>query len=230
MKKSLEQKRIRVNRGWCRCRYSKVMAILLGLGVQCFAHAGFAVNQDTQSEEVLAANAENLVPQFVTKDQALDIEQKETVTVVIADVPGYESYVSLNDVPDQGMAVFYYNPYSHKIAIAPTKKEAIALAQINREIFFAQKGESLSATVERWVSFAHDSTCPQYTAYWDSPFDYTIQFSGSFFGDLLTPSGALNQLLKSFEQSDYGLQAEVTQNCVIKIEPLSFKQQTVIGV
>lgn len=210
-------------------RYGKVVAILLGLGVQCFAHAGFAVNQNTESDEVLPANAENLIPQFVTKDQALDIEQKGTVQVVIADVPGYESYVSLSDVPDD-VAVFYYNPYSHKIAIAPVKKEAIALAQISREIFFAQKGESLSTTVERWVSYAHDKDCPQYTAFWDLDYDYVIQFSSPFYGGLLEPQGALNQLLASFQESDYGLQAEVTQNCVVKVQPLSFKQQTVVGV
>ena len=211
-------------------RYCSVfLTVLVSVVMGAAAQAGFAVNDAAATTAVYSSNKPGVIPQFLSKEQAVAIEEKTQALIVVSDAPGFAEYTDLKEVPEKGVFI-YYNPYSNKIGVAPVKKESIALAQISRELFYAEKGEKLSDTVQRWVSTAQSKECQQYTLFWDVDYDYMLQYSSSFYGSLLEEEGALDKLLKSFQQKDYALQAEVTDNCVVIIRPLSYKQQSVVGV
>lgn len=211
-------------RCWNRNRCAFVSAILFGLGIQCFAYAGFAVNQQAQdSEAVYSANASDVVPQFLSEKKAIQLAEKQKgIGVIIAYNIDQGKSKHLSELsPD---LFFFYNPYSQKIAAALTREDATALAQVHRQEFFAVAGETLSDTIKRWVAYSGEQP---YKLYWASQYDYKIQYPYAFHGDLLSKQGPLNQLLSSFANRDFALVAEKSRNNVLVVKDRTFQQKVV---
>lgn len=211
-------------RWWNHC--ACVSVLLVGLGVQCFAYAaygGFAVNKGSSSKAVYSANAADIVSQFLTDKQAkLLVKRHKDIKVVIAyniDAGKTKSLTHLH-----GNNYIFYNVYGHVIGVGKTKEDAIALAQSPRVLYFARAGELLSDTIKRWGGYSNQDV------FWDSKYDYRLQYSFAFKGELLSKGGALDQLLHSFANQDYSLVAEETQNNVLLIKDRTFRQKPILTV
>lgn len=209
---------------WYRNRCASVSAILLGLGIQCLANAGFAVNEQQQSAEaVYSANASDVVPQFLTQKKAIALAEKhKDIKIIIAYNIDQNKSKHLSELSPN--LYYFYNPYSQKISAALTREDATDLAQVHRQEFFAMAGETLSETIQRWVSYSDEQP---YKLYWDSEYDYKIQYPFAFHGDLLSRQGPLDQLLASFANRDFALIAEKTRNHVLVVKDRTFKQKVV---
>ena len=211
-------------RSWRRSRCAFISTVVVGLGIQCFAHAGFAVNDQKQdAAAVYAANASDAVPKFLSKKEAVRLgEGHKDFKVVIAYNIDEGRSKHLSELPEG--VLFFYNPYSQKISAALTKEDAVDLAQVHQQVFFAVAGETLSQTIKRWA--LSDET-NSYQVYWASDYDYKIQFPFSFHGDLLNKQGPLDRLLESFANRDFALTAEKTPNHVLVIKDRVFQQKVV---
>lgn len=107
---------------------------------------------------------------------------------------------------------YYLNPQSHLIGVAVSKDAAKHLTFANGDVFSARKSETLSETLARW---AHDAG---YELQWLSAYNYKLQYSYEFVGNLVAADGPLNQILESIAGDNYALKAEVTANRVILIK------------
>ena len=108
------------------------------------------------------------------------------------------------------------------VAIAQTQKEADLLAKHPREVFYVLKGQTLKETIERWLSYQ------EIKLIWEAPVDYKLAASAVFEGQLFAKDGALNSLLKAFEEADHPLQAELKANHVLVIKVKSYSSNMVV--
>lgn len=217
---------VKQKRCWYRNRCAILSAAILGLGIQCYAHAGFAVNQQGQdAEAVYAANASDAVPKFLSQKKAIALAEKnKDIKIVIAYNIDQGKSEHLSQLSPS--LYYFYNPYSQKLSAALTREDATDLAQVCRQEFFAVPDETLSDTVKRWAAYS-DACGEPYKLYWASEYDYKIQYPYAFHGDLLAKQGPLDQLLASFANRDFALAAEKTPNHVLLIKDRVFQQKVV---
>lgn len=185
------------------------------------ANAGFAVAGTQSANVVYSGNEMTPMPKFLNKAQAVQLEQKTGDKVRVAYNIDDGKDKALGDVPDT--YYFYYNPYSQIISAAVTSQDAIDLAQVIPQVFFVVKGDTLSSSMQRWAAEAG------YQLQWDSDYDYHIQYSYSFHGDLTSQKGPLNELLQSFSNNSESLKASVMGNKVIVIKDNSYTPNAVVG-
>ncbi|WP_157966576.1 TcpQ domain-containing protein [Fastidiosibacter lacustris] len=108
------------------------------------------------------------------------------------------------------------------VAIAKTQKEADLLAMCPRQLFYAEQGQTLKQTVERWASYQGIKVI------WEASVDYKLAASAQFEGQLLAKNGALNNLLKAFEDADHPLEAQLKTNNVLLIKAKSYSANMVV--
>lgn len=108
------------------------------------------------------------------------------------------------------------------VAIAQSQQEADLLAKHPREVFYVLKGQTLKETIERWLSYR------EIKLIWEAPVDYKLAASAVFEGQLFAKDGALNNLLKAFEEADHPLQAELKANHVLVIKAKSYSSNMVV--
>ena len=107
---------------------------------------------------------------------------------------------------------YYLNQETHKVGVAVNRDAAKHLTMANDDVYSARKSETLSQTLARWADKAG------YQIEWLSAYNYKLQYSYEFIGDLVSPNGPLNQILQSIAGSNYALKAEITENRIILIK------------
>ncbi|WP_440682413.1 TcpQ domain-containing protein [Cysteiniphilum halobium] len=139
---------------------------------------------------------------------------------LVADLSVSEIYKIFSQEPSHYMAGI--NLEGKIVAIAQTQQEADLLAKHPREVFYVLKGQTLKQTIERWLSYQ------EIKLIWEAPVDYKIAASAVFEGQLFAADGALNNLLKAFEEADHPLQAELKANHVLVIKAKSYSSNMVV--
>ncbi len=201
----------------------RLSTFLLIAGLQCYAYAGFAVNDSSAEPEGIYESETTLVPKSVPKDQAIDFYAKNQAkyTVVFAYDLNMGQSMTLDDTSiDDAFAI---NPYTLKIGVASKAKDAIALTQARPEVFYAVSSESLSRTIGRWAQEQG------YVLQWDAPNDFNILISHVFHGSF---EQCLSDLLTSIESSSDGfaVKAVIMKNGVVVIKPNEYQAQPVMGI
>ncbi|GGG01092.1 MULTISPECIES: TcpQ domain-containing protein [Cysteiniphilum] len=139
---------------------------------------------------------------------------------LVADLSVSEIYKIFSQEPSHYMAGI--NLEGKIVAIAQTQQEADLLAKHPREVFYVLKGQTLKETIERWLSYQ------EIKLIWEAPVDYKLAASAVFEGQLFAKDGALNNLLKAFEEADHPLQAELKANHVLVIKAKSYSSNMVV--
>ncbi len=197
---------------------------MLAACLQCYAYAGFAVNNSVSDDAAnIYESATTLVPKSVSKDQALEFyaQNKNKYTVIFAYDLTMGAEKTLADASES--SAFCINPYTFKIGVANKAKDALALTQSKPQVFYAIEGESLSATIKRWAE------SQGYVTKWTAPDDFTILFSHVFYGSF---QQSLNELLRSisFSSDGFAVKAVIMKNGVVLIKPNEYQAQPVTGV
>lgn len=196
-----------------------VSTLLVGLGVQCFAHAGFAVGE-TQSTEAVYSGNEAEAPQFLTKYEAQDyLRDHDDYVVRVSYALDNGETTTVDQAAEQDF--FFENPYSRVLSVAESSSNAIALAQPKPQVFFAMPNETLKQTIQRW---GLENGNP---VQWQSNIDYRIQYFYEFRGNLTDEGGPLDSILASFMHTHNPLGASIYSNNVIVVEPLKYKANEV---
>lgn len=191
--------------------------------LQCYAYAGFAVNDSHAEPAAIYESETTLVPKSVSKEEAIEFYAKhqDKYTLVFAYDLSLGQVLTLEDAsPDDAFAI---NPYSFKIGIASKLKDAVALTQSRPEVFYAVADESLSTTIARWAQEQG------YALRWDSPTDFNLAVSHVFYGSF---QQCLNDLLMSIAESGDGfaVKAVIMKNGVVVIKPNEYRAEPVMGV
>ncbi|WP_440616493.1 TcpQ domain-containing protein [Cysteiniphilum sp. 6C5] len=167
----------------------------------------------------------------------IDIKQSRGVGKIVSDdeYNGFTLMIAdniLDDLSSEEMHMIFgqedtryaigVNLEDNTVAIAQTQKEADLLAKHPREVFYALKGQTLKQTIERWLSYQGVKLI------WEASVDYKLVASAVFEGKLFAADGALNNLLKAFEEADHPLQAQLKANNVLVIKAKSYSSNMVV--
>jgi len=201
----------------------RLSAFLIIGWLQCYAYAGFAVNDSRAEPTAIYESETTLVPKSVSKDEAIQFyaEHQDKYTLVFAYDLSLGQALTLEDASaDDAFAI---NPYTFKIGIASKSKDAVALTQSQPEVFYAVADESLSTTIARWAKEQG------YALQWNSPNDFNLSVSHVFYGSF---QQCLNDLLMSIAASSDGfaVKAVIMKNGVVMIKPNEYRAEPVMGV
>lgn len=204
-------------------RYYRLSTFFIAAGLQCYAYAGFAVNTHVDETSAIYESPTTLVTKCVSKEQALDFYQKNqenNYQMVAAYTVNKNGLLSLTTA--SALEAFCINPYTHKIGVAPSSKEAMALAEARPQVFYAVAGETLSTTVTRWAHEQGDQVK------WLAPNDFEIEVTYTFYGAF---EQALNELLQSIANSSdsFAVKATIMKNGVVVIKENEYQAKPVIG-
>jgi len=213
---------VRISKRLRSCCF-RLSTLLLAAGLQCYAYAGFAVNEGNPEPAAIYESATTLVPKSVSKEQALEYyyRNKDKCTVVFAYDLALGKEPLLEDASP--LDAFCINPYTLKIGVASKVKDAMSLTQSRPQVFYAVAGESLSVTVTRWAKEQG------YASKWSPPNDFKIEFSHIFYGSF---QQTLNELLTSIAVSSDGfaVKAMIMKNGVVVFKPNDYQAKTVAVV
>ncbi|WP_440616337.1 TcpQ domain-containing protein [Cysteiniphilum sp. 6C5] len=167
----------------------------------------------------------------------IDIKQSQGMGKIIAD-DEYNGFILIiaDNLIDKLSLQEIYKVFSHEgsrfsigvnlerktVAIAQTQQEADLLVKHPREVFYALKGQTLKQTIERWLSYQGIRLI------WEASVDYKLAASAVFEEPLFAKDGALNNLLKAFEEADHPLQAQLKANKVLVVKAKSYSSNMVV--
>ena len=113
--------------------------------------------------------------------------------------------------------VFYYDAHSNIMSFADSKRQARALAQANRAVYYLLAGQTVRETINRWGALNN------YKVIYQTDVNFTVNQTTPIYGKFLSKNnGALAQLLNSLKSTDHPIKAEVKSNHVILIQPDQF--------
>lgn len=118
---------------------------------------------------------------------------------------------------------FAFNEKQNIIAIATNQKEADALAQKDRQVYYALAGQTLKETIRRWANYNG------YRLYYLAKRNLVINSSNVFFGKLTAQNGSLAQLIQAASQSGINIKAQFNTNYVLVIKDDSFSPLLLTG-
>jgi hypothetical protein len=147
---------------------------------------------------------------YVNRDKASDYIQKKHFKLALSYAVSGGKTLNINQLSK--LYFYYLNQDTHKIGVAVNREAAKHLTMANDDVYSARRSETLSQTLARWADKAG------YQIEWLSAYNYRLQYSYEFLGDLVSSNGPLNQILESIAGSNYALKAEVTENHVILIK------------
>jgi len=147
---------------------------------------------------------------YVNRDKASDYIQKKHFKLALSYAVSGGKTLNINQLSK--LYFYYLNQDTHKIGVAVNREAAKHLTMANDDVYSARRSETLSQTLARWADKAG------YQIEWLSAYNYRLQYSYEFIGDLVSSNGPLNQILESIAGSNYALKAEVTENHVILIK------------
>jgi len=107
---------------------------------------------------------------------------------------------------------FGFNDQAQIVAVANSQKEANALAETPRAVFYALPNQTLRQTIERWASYDDTKVYYQYNK------NMMLDQPAVFFGALRSPTGALSQLLKSVSSAGVNAKAVFSNNGALVIK------------
>ena len=107
---------------------------------------------------------------------------------------------------------FGFDSVNKIVAIASSQKEATALANKERSVFYAVAGENLKQTISRWAKYSG------FTLYYQAKEEMNIASSATFFGKFAAQDGSLNQLLNVVTEAHIHIKAEFSSNHVLVIK------------
>jgi len=107
---------------------------------------------------------------------------------------------------------FGFDSVDKIVAIASSQKEATALANKERSVFYAVAGENLKQTISRWAKYSG------FTLYYQAKEEMNIASSATFFGQFAAKDGSLNQLLNVVTEAHIHIKAEFSSNHVLVIK------------
>jgi hypothetical protein len=126
----------------------------------------------------------------------------------------------LTDVDSNKQNFYLFENDAEKIlAVAHSIKEATALGQRARAVFYLQANQSLQQNLSRWAK------SEDYQLVWQCQQDLNIQYASIIYGTFLGQGGALAQVLQSTKNTSMPLEAEVMANKVILMKPYAYNSQ-----
>jgi hypothetical protein len=147
---------------------------------------------------------------YVNRDQASDTIEKKHFQLVLSYAVSGGKTLNINQLSK--LYFYYLNQDTQKIGVAVNREAAKHLTMANDDVYSARRYETLSQTLARWADKAG------YQIEWLSSYNYRLQYSYEFIGDLVSSNGPLNQILQSIAGSNYALKAEITENHIILIK------------